>query len=354
MSRPANRDAADALAREARAIRSARGHKTPTPRTRGHCSLTFGVGGMFIAPDGVRSLDLTLGSLFGCGAQPGCSENVFLNRLLYLAATGYGLRKRGHDLSSENSSAVVRLSAKRPRVEGGSVGPSAPPSRVLHVRGLPAETAETDIVKLAMPFGPIANLVLTKKTGQALIEMANQEIATQMLEYYQFYPPLFNGGSESAILQYSKYQTLEISGISRPVSDAIAMANDHFLRFVVETPTRPRVLRVFLEPAPTNQLNYMDYFKIFYRHGAILRIIVFKMSGRSQAFVEFNSPVSAHAALLTLNGQMLPMYGAKMRIEFSRQTSLELRQDDNTSRDFVAQPLSALEEQDLIKSLTPM
>ncbi|VDD74424.1 unnamed protein product [Mesocestoides corti] len=315
MSRPANRDAADALAREARAIRSARGHKTPTPRTRGHCSLTFGVGGMFIAPDGVRSLDLTLGSLFGCGAQPGCSENVFLNRLLYLAATGYGLRKRGHDLSSENSSAVVSLpyapslscdeafstccnNLFQPRVEGGSVGPSAPPSRVLHVRGLPAETAETDIVKLAMPFGPIANLVLTKKTGQALIEMANQEIATQMLEYYQFYPPLFNGGSESAILQYSKYQTLEISGISRPVSDAIAMANDHFLRFVVETPTRPRVLRVFLEPAPTNQLNYMDYFKIFYRHGAILRIIVFKMSGRSQAFVEFNSPVSAHAALL--------------------------------------------------------
>ena len=55
-----------------------------------------------------------------------------------------------------------------------------------------------------------------------------------------------------------------------------------------------------------------------------------------------------------MNGQMLPLYGATMRIEFSRQTSLELRQDDNTSRDFVAQPLSAQEEQDLIKALTPL
>ena len=55
-----------------------------------------------------------------------------------------------------------------------------------------------------------------------------------------------------------------------------------------------------------------------------------------------------------MNGQMLPLYGATMRIEFSRQTSLELRQDDNTSRDFVAKPLSAQEEQDLIKALTPL
>ncbi len=92
--------------------------------------------------------------------------------------------------------------------------------------------------------------------------MANPEIASKMLEYYQFYPPRFNGGNESAILQYSKYQTLEITGISRPVSDAITMANEHFLRFVAEHPTQPRVLRVFLEPAPQNQLNYMDYFKV--------------------------------------------------------------------------------------------
>ncbi|KAM3179215.1 hypothetical protein ACTXT7_001069 [Hymenolepis weldensis] len=54
-----------------------------------------------------------------------------------------------------------------------------------------------------------------------------------------------------------------------------------------------------------------------------------------------------------MNGQVLPAYSATMRIEFSRQTSLELRQDDNTSRDFVVQPLSPQEEQDLIKSLTP-
>ncbi|VDL61971.1 unnamed protein product [Hymenolepis diminuta] len=255
---------------------------------------------MFLAPDGTKPLDFTLGSVFGCGIQPNAQqENLFLNRLLYLAATGYGLRKRSLNPADELVTTAVTLSAKRPRVE---VIPTPTacilPSRVLHVRNLPADTTETDIVKLAMPFGPIANLVLTKKTGQALIETTSIDVAAKMLEYYQFYPPFFHGSEEPAILQFSKYQNLELTGISRPVSEAIAMANEHFLRCVAENPTRPRVLRVFLEPAPHNHLNYMDYFKIFYRYGAVLRIIVFKMSGRSQAFVEFHSPISAHVALL--------------------------------------------------------
>ncbi|VDK35489.1 unnamed protein product [Taenia asiatica] len=305
---------------------------------------------MFLAPDGVKPLDLSLGRVFGSSIHPGQSDNLLLNRLLYLAATGYGLRKRSFNTTSE----ALSVASKRPRVEGLPMASYVLPSRVLHIRGLPADTTETDIVKLAMPFGPIANFVLTKKTGQALIEMTSVEVAAKMLEYYQFYPPLFRGGGESAILQFSKYQSLELTGISRPVSEAIAMANEHFLHCVAENPTRPRVLRVFLEPTPHSQLNYMDYFKIFYRYGAILRIIVFKMSGRSQAFVEFHSPISAHAALLAVNGQVLPLYAATMRIEFSRQTSLELRQVDNTSRDFVAQPLSPQEEQDLIKALTPL
>ena len=91
--------------------------------------------------------------------------------------------------------------------------------------------------------------------------MTSVEVAAKMLEYYQFYPPLFRGSEDSAILQFSKYQNLELTGISRPVSEAIAMANEHYLRCVAENLTRPRVLRVFLEPAPHSQLNYMDYFK---------------------------------------------------------------------------------------------
>ncbi|VDN08696.1 unnamed protein product [Dibothriocephalus latus] len=90
------------------------------------------------------------------------------------------------------------------------------------------------------------------------------------------------------------------------------------------------------------------YFKIlFHRYGCVLKIIVFKMSGRNQAFVEFASPVSAHVALLQMDGTLLCTTQAKLKVEFSRQTSLELRQDDNTSRDFIAQPLSAQEQAEI-------
>lgn len=40
------------------------------------------------------------------------------------------------------------------------------PSRVLFVRFLPRDVTEHEIAILAVPFGPISNLVLTRKNGQ--------------------------------------------------------------------------------------------------------------------------------------------------------------------------------------------
>ena len=45
-------------------------------------------------------------------------------------------------------------------------GAANPPSRVVHIRSLPHEVAETDVVQLGMPFGKMTNVLVLKQKNQ--------------------------------------------------------------------------------------------------------------------------------------------------------------------------------------------
>ncbi|VDL85576.1 unnamed protein product [Schistocephalus solidus] len=133
-------------------------------------------------------------------------------------------------------------------------------SRVLHVRRLPPDVVEMDVAKFAMPFGTILNLVLTKKSGQALIEMTSSTVSGEMIDYYSRHP-LTLRGCGPLVFQYSRYQELEIVGISRLVSEAINVGNEHVRRYIDGVTNRPRVIRTYLESSNSQQLTYMEYFQ---------------------------------------------------------------------------------------------
>lgn len=42
------------------------------------------------------------------------------------------------------------------------------PSRVLHIRKLPSDITETDVISLGLPFGDVTNLLLLKAKNQVL------------------------------------------------------------------------------------------------------------------------------------------------------------------------------------------
>jgi hypothetical protein len=48
------------------------------------------------------------------------------------------------------------------KLDGGANGPS----RVVHIRSLPHEVAETDVVQLGMPFGKMTNVLVLKQKNQ--------------------------------------------------------------------------------------------------------------------------------------------------------------------------------------------
>lgn len=57
--------------------------------------------------------------------------------------------------------------SKKLRVEE-RVG-EAPPSRVLHIRKLPSEVSETEIIALGLPFGKVTNILTLKGKNQVRV-----------------------------------------------------------------------------------------------------------------------------------------------------------------------------------------
>nr|VZI35128.1 unnamed protein product [Spirometra erinaceieuropaei] len=199
---------------------------------------------------------LCLGSLIGFQAVPP------LSNFLTLAARGFKLKRRSPPppLLEISLDGLNISSAKRARLDTPpSINPIA--SRVVHVRRLPPDVVEMDVTKFAMPFGVILNLVLTKKSGQALIEMTSCTASGTMIEYYSQHPPSLRGCGP-IVFQYSRYQELEIVGISRPVSEAVSIGNEHVRRYVDGVVNRPRIIRAYLESDNSQQLTYMEYFQV--------------------------------------------------------------------------------------------
>lgn len=59
------------------------------------------------------------------------------------------------------------------------------PSKVVHIRNIPNEANDSDIINLGLPFGKIANILLLKGKNQAFIEFADVSSAQCMVSYWQ-------------------------------------------------------------------------------------------------------------------------------------------------------------------------
>merc|ERR1712188_27180 len=68
---------------------------------------------------------------------------------------------------------------KRMKLDGDPV-----PSKVLHVRGLPPDCSEQELIQLACAFGRVVNILLLKGKNQAFVQMQDEATATALVQYY--------------------------------------------------------------------------------------------------------------------------------------------------------------------------
>ncbi|XP_016327425.1 polypyrimidine tract-binding protein 2-like [Sinocyclocheilus anshuiensis] len=95
--------------------------------------------------------------------------------------------------------------SKKLRVED-RVG-DAPPSRVLHIRKLPNDVSETEIIALGLPFGKVTNILTLKGKNQAFLELSTEEAAMTMVNYYSAVTPHIR--SMPVYIQYSNHKELK-------------------------------------------------------------------------------------------------------------------------------------------------
>ncbi|ELK29416.1 Polypyrimidine tract-binding protein 1 [Myotis davidii] len=283
-------------------------------------------------------------------------------------------------MSSNSASAANGNDSKKFKGDNRSTGV---PSRVIHIRKLPSDVTEGEVISLGLPFGKVTNLLMLKGKNQAFIEMNTEEAANTMVNYYTSVTPVLRG--QPIYIQFSNHKELKtdsspnqaraqaaLQAVNSVQSGnlslaASAAAVDAGMAMAGQSP----VLRIIVEnlfyPVTLDVLH-----QIFSKFGTVLKIITFTKNNQFQALLQYAEPVSAqHAKLiitftknkqfqallqyaepvsaqhakLSLDGQNIYNACCTLRIDFSKLTSLNVKYNNDKSRDYTRPDLPSGDSQ---------
>lgn len=260
--------------------------------------------------------------------------------------------KRGSDellsgsvLSSPNSNMsgmVVTANGNDSKKFKGEDKMDGAPSRVLHIRKLPGEVTETEVIALGLPFGKVTNILMLKGKNQAFLELATEEAAITMVNYYSAVTPHLR--NQPIYIQYSNHKELKTDNTLNQRAQAVLQAvtavqtaNTPLSGTTVSesavTPAQSPVLRIIIDnmyyPVTLDVLH-----QIFSKFGAVLKIITFTKNNQFQALLQYGDPVNAQQAKLALDGQNIYNACCTLRIDFSKLVNLNVKYNNDKSRDY--------------------
>uniref|UniRef100_A0A673AQC5 Polypyrimidine tract-binding protein 3-like n=1 Tax=Sphaeramia orbicularis TaxID=375764 RepID=A0A673AQC5_9TELE len=215
------------------------------------------------------------------------------------------------------------------------------PSRVLHLRQLPTEVTEQEVLALALPFGRVSKLITLRAKNQAFLEMASEEAAVTMVNYYTSATPTVR--NQPVFIQYSTHRELKTDNLTNQRTHgalhAISSAAVHSGNMAsggeerAFVPAQSPVLRIIVEnlfyPVTLEVLQ-----QIFSKFGSVLKIITFTRNNQFQALLQFSDTVHAQHAKAALDGQNIYNNCCTLRIDFSKLSALNVKYNNDKSRDF--------------------
>ncbi|XP_077834909.1 polypyrimidine tract-binding protein 1 isoform X21 [Macaca mulatta] len=259
----------------------------------------------------------------------------------------------GPFIMSSSNSAANGNDSKKFKGDSRSAGV---PSRVIHIRKLPIDVTEGEVISLGLPFGKVTNLLMLKGKNQAFIEMNTEEAANTMVNYYTSVTPVLRG--QPIYIQFSNHKELKtdsspnqaraqaaLQAVNSVQSGNLALAAsaaavDAGMAMAGQSP----VLRIIVEnlfyPVTLDVLH-----QIFSKFGTVLKIITFTKNNQFQALLQYADPVSAQHAKLSLDGQNIYNACCTLRIDFSKLTSLNVKYNNDKSRDYTRPDLPSGDSQ---------
>ncbi|XP_023855923.1 polypyrimidine tract-binding protein 2 isoform X1 [Salvelinus sp. IW2-2015] len=252
------------------------------------------------------------------------------------------LYNSGSDMSSISDGTSNGSDSKKLRVEDRM---EAPPSRVLHIRKLPNETSETEVIALGLPFGKVTNILTLKGKNQAFLELGTEEAAITMVNYYSTVTPHVR--NVPVFIQYSNHKELKtdagnqraqavlqavsaVQGGGTPTSGSdlgLTAASSPVLRIIIDNMFYPVTLDVLQQ--------------IFSKFGTVMKIITFTKNNQFQALLQFNDPSTAQQAKIALDGQNIYNSCCTLRIDYSKLVNLNVKYNNDKSRDYTRPELPA-------------
>jgi len=226
------------------------------------------------------------------------------------------------------------------------------PSKVIHVRNVPPDAVDTELVALGLPFGRVKNVLLLRakkphEPTQGFIEMEDKQAAASLLNYYAYAAPSIRG--QAVYLQYSNHPELKTdpSQHSLGTSKIIAAAQGDFTPYSADGAAaaaaaaavaksggaKNNVIRAVIDKLLYN-ITVDVLYKIFSSLGTILRIVTFTKGGQFQALIEFSSANEAELAKLTLDGQNIYNGCCTLHLDYSKLTTLTVKYNNDKSRDY--------------------
>uniref|UniRef100_A0A669E8S2 Polypyrimidine tract binding protein 1a n=1 Tax=Oreochromis niloticus TaxID=8128 RepID=A0A669E8S2_ORENI len=238
----------------------------------------------------------------------------------------------------------------------GDVRSPGVPSRVVHVRKLPNDINEAEVIGLGLPFGKVTNLLMLKGKNQAFLELNSEECAQTMVSYYSSVTPVIR--NHPIYMQYSTHKELKTDNSPNQVRAQAALQAVNALHgggmgsvaisadagsMAGAAAAQSPVLRVIVEnlfyPVTLDVLH-----QIFSKFGTVLKIITFTKNNQFQALIQYADAMTAqHAKMVRLQYD----YRAVCTLwkHFSKLTSLNVKYNNDKSRDYTRPDLPTADSQ---------
>ncbi|KAL0646255.1 hypothetical protein Bca4012_044546 [Brassica carinata] len=163
-----------------------------------------------------------------------------------------------------------------------------PPSKVLHLRNLPWECTEDELIELGKPFGTVVNTKCNvgANRNQAFIEFEDLNQAIQMISYYASSSDPAQVRGKTVYLQYSNRHEIVNN---KTAADVVG-----------------NVLLVTVEGDDARMVSIDVLHLVFSAFGFVHKITFFEKTAGYQALVQFSDADTATSAKTALDGRNIP------------------------------------------------